>query len=64
MYVVPGPPENLTVEVLNVAVRISWQPPLEENGLLTFYYITYNGSRYAVSEYYMYMNIIIFIVKV
>ena len=44
--VVPRPPEDLRVEVLNVAVRISWQPPLITNGIIIFYNITYNGSRY------------------
>ena len=45
MHVVPGPPENLTVQVLNFAVTISWQPPLQANGIITFYTITFNGSR-------------------
>ena len=43
--IVPGPPENLTVQVLNFAVTISWQPPLQANGIITHYTITYNGSR-------------------
>ena len=44
-YVVPGPPENLTVQVLNFAVILSWQPPLLTNGIIIFYNITFNGSR-------------------
>ena len=46
MYIVPGPPEDLRIRVLNVAVEISWEPPLMPNGIITFYNITYNGSRY------------------
>ena len=46
LYIAPGPPENLTVQLLNVAVKISWQPPLVANGIITSYNITYNGSRY------------------
>ena len=46
VYTVPGPPENLTVQVLNFAVTLSWQPPLQANGIITFYTITFNGSRY------------------
>ena len=44
-YIVPGPPENLKVQVQNFAVTISWQPPLQENGIIIFYTFTYNGSR-------------------
>ena len=44
--VVLGRPENLTVIVLNFAVMILWQPPMLTNGNITFYTITYNGSRY------------------
>ena len=44
-YVAPGPPENLTIQLLNVAVKISWQPPLITNGIIISYNITYNGSR-------------------
>ena len=44
--IVPGPPENLTVQVLNIAVTLSWQPPLLTNGIIIFYNITFNGSRY------------------
>ena len=43
--VVPGPPENLTVQVLNFAVTLSWQPPLLTNGIIIFYTVTYNGSK-------------------
>ena len=46
--IVPGPPENLTVQVLNFAVTISWQPPLQANGIITNYTITYNGSRNGI----------------
>jgi len=46
--IVPGAPENLKVEVLNIAVKISWQPPLLANGIIIFYNITYNGSRYEL----------------
>ena len=43
--IVPGPPGNLTVQVLNFAVTLSWQPPLLTNGIIIFYTITFNGSR-------------------
>ena len=44
-FTVPGQPENLRVQVLNFAVTISWQPPLQKNDIIIFYTITYNGSR-------------------
>ena len=43
---VPGPPENFNVTPINyTTVFLSWDRAIEENGIVLFYTITYNGSR-------------------
>jgi len=54
IYVVPGPPESFTVQVLNyTTVRLTWLPPTSPNGVILLYTIMYNGTRQSlnVSDY-------------
>jgi len=53
IFVVPGPPENFNVQVLNhTTVQLSWQPPTTPNGIILFYTIAYNGTRLTLAVSY------------
>ena len=46
IYIVPGPPENFSVQVFNcTTVRLTWSPPKSPNGVILFYNVTYNGTQ-------------------
>jgi len=61
---VPGPPENFIVEALNyTTVKLSWQSPILENGIILYYTITYNGSREELTDVRVYMNTMIILFR-
>ena len=44
-FTVPGPPENVTTKpVSQTSVIVSWTPPVEKNGILTNYTITWQAG--------------------
>ena len=51
IHIVPGLPENFTVQVLNyTTVRLTWLPPSSPNGVILFYNITYYGTRLHIQS--------------
>ena len=46
LYTVPSPPEDLLAEVVSPGtVQLKWEPPREQNGIITYYIIYYNSVK-------------------
>lgn len=45
----PGPPSNISITTLNLtSMAVSWQPPIELNGIIIGYNIVYNDNEIQV----------------
>lgn len=46
LFLAPTPPRNLQLSVLtSTSIRVSWQKPLKENGILRKYVLSYGKAR-------------------
>ena len=51
LYTVPDMPSKLSAEVVNGSlIVVKWEPPLNENGILLGYQVTYQGEQVSVAN--------------